>query len=121
LISSNDAAIVAEECARRIKEYVDQAAIVMGEGKAISAEIESITGELNEKRQKYFDCQKKSSDEQPKIEDLKPIYEALEADQLHLNIEDTPSTIQTFFEYINSHIATLVQQIDAAIAMQKGL
>jgi len=121
LIQSNDAAMYAEECANRIKNYTDKASVVMSDGKAIEAEIEAIEGELLEKREKYFASQKKAEEEQPKIEELIPIYTDLETDQLHLNIEDTPSTIQQFFDNIKGHITTLVGQIDAAIARQKGL
>jgi len=60
LIQSNDAAMYAEECANRIKEYTDKATIVMSDGKAIETEIEGIQGELLEKRDKYFGCQKKA-------------------------------------------------------------
>jgi len=55
------------------------------------------------------------------VDELVPLYEELERDALHLEIEDTPSAILAFFANTLSHIKTLVQEIDKAIATAKGL
>jgi len=122
LIQRNEGAIYNEECQRRIKEYTDKADVIMNDAKAFEAEIEGTNSDkLEEKRDALFVIQRKVEDKNPAIEELSPIYASLEEDNLHLNIEDSPASIKTYYENIVSHITTIVGQIDAAIAMQKGL
>jgi len=121
LIQRNDGAIYEEECQRRIKEYTDKANALMEEAKQFEAQIEGTDGALNEKRAALFTIQGKVEAKNADIEALVPVYTSLEEDNLHLHIEDSPDSIKTYYENIVSHITTIIGQIDAAIARQKGL
>nr|AAC72899.1 alpha-actinin [Trichomonas vaginalis] len=111
-----------EERKARINNYTVKADEHMNEAHALDGKINSVDGELEPKRQKLYEVREEVNAKKEKAaEELTPIYEDLEKDQLHLEITSTPASINIFFENLIAHIDTLVKEIDAAIAAAKGL
>ncbi|KAH0788358.1 putative alpha-actinin [Histomonas meleagridis] len=56
-----------------------------------------------------------------KVEEILPSYEELEKDSLEFEVENSPSAISQLFGNTLSHIKTLIQEADKAIADAKGI
>lgn len=111
-----------EERKARINAYTVKADEHMNAAHALDAKINAVDGDLEPKRQKLYEVREEVNEKKAKAtEELTPLYEDLEKDQLHLQITTTPTSTQIFFDNLVSHIDTLVKEIDAAIAAAKGL
>lgn len=105
----------------RINAYNEKASGIINAVKAIDAEIGSVEGSNEERISKLNKKEEQISAKNADVEELSNLYNDLEKNELHLEIENTPSTVQTFISNANSHAESVIQAIHKAIAQEKGL
>ena len=121
LISNNEGEIIESNNNKRITEYNNKAKEILDAAKELDAQLNAIEGTNEEKQTAYVAKQSEIEEASQKVEELVPLYEDLEKDSLEIEIEDTPSSISAFYTNALSHVKTLIQEVDKAIAAAKGL
>ena len=121
LTQNNEGLILERSNNERLDAYKVKAQQVLDVAKALDESVKEIDGTNEVKQEKLFAKQSEVEEKQKLVEELVPIYEDLEKDSLHLEIENNPSSITTFFQNTISHIKTLISEVDKAIATAKGL
>ena len=121
LIMSKEAEIAENQRNARIEDYNSKAIQIVNIAKSLETTVNSVEGELEQKRSRLSEIKIDIQKESPKVQELIPIYEELERDELHLEIEHTPVSINSLFTNTNTLVDTLVSEIDKAIASLKGI
>jgi actinin alpha len=124
LLQSKQGEIILAEREARIQAYKAQAADYTAKASALEKSIQDVgagEGTLEQKLAAYNAKKTDVTQFGQSIDALVPAYQDLEKDQLHLEIEHTPASFQSFVRDQNSHIVTLITEIDQAIAREKGL
>jgi len=105
----------------KVKSYIQKAKDVQAMLEAFGTQIKGIEGELEEKQKlmeaKIEEIQSKKAD----VDSLSPIYDEIEAAEMHLEIVETPSFVESIFTSTLAHATTLLHEIIASIAAKKGL
>jgi actinin alpha len=111
--------------AARIEAYKAKAQIYVDRSREVEAEVQGVdqafVGSLEDKLLAYHGKMRAVEEFRVQLNGLVPDYEDLERDDLHLEIEHTPASLLAFINNVSTHIVTLIQAIDQAIARQKGL
>lgn len=105
----------------KVKSYVSQAKEVQGALEALDKELDSIEGELEQKKEALNAKVDKIRSKHGDVEALAPIYNDIEEAEMHLEIDETPSFIESIYNATIAHATTLIREIEAAIAAAKGL
>jgi len=121
LIMSKESSIAENERNARVEAYNTKASSIMTKAETLESSIDSVEGDFEPKRAQLYSIQTKVQQESQSVDEIGPIYEDLEKDELHLEISLTPTSLKAFFNNLVSHIDTLVREIDSAIAAQKGI
>ena len=124
LLQSKEGEIALNERTTRINNYNEHAVAFSSASQQLEKAIEEIAEhncEMEAKRNEYEVMRSKVFEFDNGIESLVPLYEDLERDQMHLEIEHSPASIKAFIKGLESHVVTLMQELDQAIAAAKGL
>ncbi|KAH0792888.1 putative alpha-actinin [Histomonas meleagridis] len=121
LIQHNEGEIIETRNSSKISEYNEKANAILESAKALEASLDGLPESNEEKLTALFEKQKEVEAEKDKVEEILPLYEELEKDSLEIEVENSPSAISQFFANTLSHIKTLIQEADKAIAAAKGL
>ena len=105
----------------KVKSYTEKAKGVQAMLEEFDVQIKGIEGELEEKQKlilaKIDELKTKKED----VDSLSPIYDEIEAAEMHLEIQETPSFVESIYTSTLSHANTLLHEIDASIAAKQGL
>jgi len=120
LLNNIEALIIEEGRQTKIDSFNALSESKVAQARELEASLNTIEGSLEDRRAAFLS--KKSEIESKKsVEELLPLYEELEREELHLEIEHTPISITALFEGLLSLVATHIGEIDAGIAAAKGL
>ena len=119
--SSAEAQAIFKSNEQRVNSYNEKATNIINEVKAIDAEIGSVDGSNEERIKKLNQLEEQLNSKNSEVNELIPLYEDLEKNELHLEIENTPSTVTAFISNTTSHAESVIQAIHQAIAKEKGL
>ncbi|KAH0790009.1 putative alpha-actinin [Histomonas meleagridis] len=111
LLEDNAAAIVKRENERRIKEYNELAQTYVDKSRDFAATVDAIDGTLVERRTAYLQKQKELNEKRDDLDNLTPHYQALEKDGLHMNINNTPISISSFYAQVLEKITNALNLI----------
>jgi actinin alpha len=105
----------------KVKSYIEKAKVVQAMLSDYEVQIKAIEGELEEKQKlilaKIDELKQKKED----VDSLSPIYDEIEAAEMHLEIQETPSFVESIYASTLSHATTILHEIDASIAAKQGL
>ncbi|OHT12277.1 putative alpha-actinin [Tritrichomonas foetus] len=121
LEQNNEGSIRKANNAERVSSYNEKANALVDEIKSLEKSVSNVDGSNEEKQQKLYAKELEIKAKLDNVQELSGIYDDLERDELHLEIENTPSAIITFINSAISNAETIIQAIDKAIAAAKGL
>ena len=110
-----------EELNEKTKSYVEQAKAVQSMLEGYETVLKGIEGELNERQAKVLEIIDEIKSKKSEIDALGPIYDEIEAAEMHLEISETPSFVESIYTATLSHASTILHEIDASIAAKQGL
>lgn len=119
--SSAEAQAIFKSNEQRVNSYNEKATGIINAVKSIDAEIGSVEGSNEERIQKLNQKEEQLKVKDGEVAELTTLYEDLEKNELHLEIENTPSTVKAFIDNAISHAESVIQAIHKAIAKEKGL
>jgi len=98
---------MAEAKVQETKTFEEQVNAVDGDNEARRGALIALEGQINQKREG--------------VKELNAPYEELEQQELQLDAEHTPDSVDALYASLISHVTTLLAAIDSAIAQAKGL
>jgi actinin alpha len=118
LIELNKSALFDEENKARIQAYNDAAAVYVKEVAELAESIKAIEGSSQEKRAAFIAKQEEVIQKREGVANLRPIFEALEKDSLHLGIQDTPDTILALYTNELNNCTTEIENIHQTLVAE---
>jgi Ca2+-binding EF-hand superfamily protein len=105
----------------KVKAYTEQAKSVQKIFEDFETQIKAIEGELEEKQKLILAKIDEIKSKKEEVDALTPIYDEIEAAEMHLEITETPSFVESIYTSTLSHANTILHEIDASIAAKQGL
>ena len=105
----------------KTKNYVEKAKVVQAMLEDYEEKLKAIDGELEERQQKVLSLIDEIKEKKDEVDALQPIYEEIEAAEMHLEISETPSFVESIYTAALGHASTILHEIDASIAAKQGL
>jgi actinin alpha len=124
LLQAKEGEIALAERNRRIQEFKDLVAGYVTKEAELEAAVQGVNeggASLPEKRTAYEGQSHTVGAFKESLNALVEPYNALERDQLHLEIDHTPASLTAAVGNLEQTIQTLIGEVDSAIAREKGL
>ena len=109
------------ELKSKVEAYIQHAKNIQEDFAQIDSFLASIEGENEEKRSIILKKIDEINEKKESASTLGPQYDELEAAELHLEIIETPSFIQSLISNTLTNAQGILREIDSAIASAKGL
>ncbi|EAY20557.1 actinin, putative [Trichomonas vaginalis G3] len=111
LIEGNKAAIFEYENKKKIEEYNQAAQKYVDEVAQLKQDLEAIAGELREQRAANVDKSEEIIQKRNGVSDIRPMFQELEKQSLHLGIENTPDAVTAMYTACLSQAQDKITQI----------
>jgi len=111
LIQLKKSALFDQDNDGRIQAYNEAAAVYVKEVQELATAIKAVEGTPQEKRAAFVGKQEETTQKREGVANLRPIFEALEKDSLHLGIQDTPDSILALYTNELNNCITEIESI----------